>query len=179
MNSDRFLIDELCQMTGFSRRAVRYYVENGLLTPPAGRGRGGFYGPEHVERLKRIRELLDQGLRLSAIQIRLAEEERRPSAAGDRGAAGPDMRSRSAAKGRPTIEMRAFSSGAPPLGVPLSEGPTGDAGPLEDRQGWVRYSIAPGIELHLAERVEHESRSAVSRAVEILGRMFRKGEDNE
>ncbi len=162
MDSSRFLIYELGRITGFYRRAVRYYVENGLLSPPAGRGRGGFYGPEHVERLKQIRKLLDEGLRLSAIQLRLAEEPGSLGEAARREVPG----SHRAAKG---------PSAAP---APSPEAPS-LSDPSADRQGWVHYSIAPGVELHFMEQVEQESRSEVSTAVEILGRMFRKGEHSE
>ncbi len=68
MNERRYLIEELCTLTGFSRRTVRYYVQEGLVDPPAGRGRGGFYADLHVAQLARIRSLQDQGYRLDAIR---------------------------------------------------------------------------------------------------------------
>ncbi len=67
-------IDELCARTGFTRRTVRYYVAEGLLPPPAGRGRGGFYGRAHVARLEAIRALRARGLGLEAIRRLLAGE---------------------------------------------------------------------------------------------------------
>ncbi len=68
MDHARYLIEELCTLTGFPRRTVRYYVQEGLVDPPAGRGRGGFYDDRHVAQLVRIRELQDQGYRLDAIR---------------------------------------------------------------------------------------------------------------
>ncbi len=72
MDGTRYTIDELGARTGVSRRNIRYYVQEGLLEPPAGRGRGGFYYDSHVERLGRIRALQDQGLRLATIREVLA-----------------------------------------------------------------------------------------------------------
>lgn len=63
-----YTIDDLCALTGYSRRTIRYYVSEGLLEPPAGRGRGGFYYDSHLERLQQIRAMQDRGLRMSDIQ---------------------------------------------------------------------------------------------------------------
>ena len=72
MDHARYLIDELCELTGFSRRTVRYYVQEGLVDPPAGRGRGGYYSDLHATQLARIRDLQEQGYRLDAIRGMLA-----------------------------------------------------------------------------------------------------------
>ncbi len=68
MDKGRYLIEELCALTGFTRRTVRYYVQEGLVDPPAGRGRGGYYSDLHAEQLARIRGLQEQGYRLDAIR---------------------------------------------------------------------------------------------------------------
>lgn len=70
----RFTIDELCERTGTTRRTVRYYVAEGLLPPPAGRGRGGFYGTAHAERLGRIRELRAAGHALETIRAMFMDD---------------------------------------------------------------------------------------------------------
>ena len=80
MPSDRYLIDELCELSGFSRRTVHYYVQEGLVDPPAGRGRGGYYGPRQLAQLARIRELQDQGYRLDAIRGLVGAPAQRPAA---------------------------------------------------------------------------------------------------
>jgi DNA-binding transcriptional MerR regulator len=72
MDQARYLIDELCRLTGFSRRTVRYYVQEGLVDPPAGRGRGGYYSDLHAAQLARIRALQEQGYRLDAIRTMIA-----------------------------------------------------------------------------------------------------------
>jgi DNA-binding transcriptional MerR regulator len=79
MTERTFTIDDLVERTGFSRRTIRYYVQEGLLEPPAGRGRGGFYYDSHLERLGQIRELQSQGLRLRTIRERLAGSPPEPA----------------------------------------------------------------------------------------------------
>jgi DNA-binding transcriptional MerR regulator len=49
-------------------RNVRAHQSRGLLPPPEVRGRTGYYGIEHVERLELIRELQDDGLPLELIR---------------------------------------------------------------------------------------------------------------
>ena len=68
MEQTSYTIDDLCKITGYSRRTIRYYVSEGLLEPPAGRGRGGFYYDSHLKRLQQIKALKDRGLRISEIQ---------------------------------------------------------------------------------------------------------------
>ncbi|SPD74803.1 Transcriptional regulator, MerR family [uncultured Desulfobacterium sp.] len=67
MGEKQYTIDDLCELTGYSRRTIRYYIQEGLVDPPAGRGRGGFYFDSHLKRLVEIKSLQDKGLRLSAI----------------------------------------------------------------------------------------------------------------
>jgi DNA-binding transcriptional MerR regulator len=55
-------IGELAARTGVSRRLLRYYEEQGLLTP--GRAGNGYrdYGEAHVDVVQQIAGLLDAGL---------------------------------------------------------------------------------------------------------------------
>lgn len=73
MKTKHYTIEELCELSGFSRRTVRYYVQQGLLDPPAGRGRGGFYFDSHLEQLLAIKGHQERGLKLSEIQKLIAE----------------------------------------------------------------------------------------------------------
>ena len=68
MDSKSYTIEELAEMTGLNRRTIRFYVQEGLLEPPAGRGRGGFYYDSHLERLRQIKHLQEKGLSLAAIK---------------------------------------------------------------------------------------------------------------
>lgn len=72
MQSDGLSIEELAVATGLSRRAVRFYVQQKLLPPPIGLGRGSRYERSHLEQLKRIAELQTAGHSLDAIRRILA-----------------------------------------------------------------------------------------------------------
>jgi len=67
MNEKKYTIEELCELTGFTRRTIRYYVQEGLIEPPAGRGRGGFYFDSHLNKLRLIKSCQEKGMNLSAI----------------------------------------------------------------------------------------------------------------
>ncbi|HEV2812949.1 MAG TPA: MerR family transcriptional regulator [Solirubrobacteraceae bacterium] len=61
-------IDELARESGMTVRNIRSHASRGLLQPPVVRARTGYYGPEHVTRLKLIQELQANGYNLAAIK---------------------------------------------------------------------------------------------------------------
>jgi DNA-binding transcriptional MerR regulator len=103
-------IDELADLGGVSRRTVRYYVQEGLLPPPLGVGRGRHYGRPHLDRLIEVRTWQEAGLSLGEIRAR-----RTPSRGG----------------GRPE---------SAPAQTPA-------------RSTWHRLTLAPGVELHVAQDI--------------------------
>jgi DNA-binding transcriptional MerR regulator len=70
-------IEQLATETGMSVRNIRSYRSRRLLPAPVVRAGIGYYGEEHVARIRRIVELQAQGLKLSAIERLFAS--RRPS----------------------------------------------------------------------------------------------------
>jgi DNA-binding transcriptional MerR regulator len=56
-------------------RNIRAHQARGLLDPPEVRARVGYYGPEHVEQLRLIRDLQDDGFNLGAIKRLLDDTE--------------------------------------------------------------------------------------------------------
>lgn len=68
----RYGLDELAELGGVSRRTVRYYIQEQLLPPPLGVGRGPHYGPEHLEALQRVKGMQEAGLTLEAIRRALS-----------------------------------------------------------------------------------------------------------
>ena len=61
-------IDELARETGMTVRNIRAHQSRGLLPPPEVRARTGYYGSEHVARLRLIQELQANGYNLAAIK---------------------------------------------------------------------------------------------------------------
>jgi DNA-binding transcriptional MerR regulator len=65
---DALTLDELAREAGMTARNVRAYRERGLIPKPELRGRKGFYGPEHLARLRLIRDLRERGFSLESIR---------------------------------------------------------------------------------------------------------------
>lgn len=63
-----YTIDELAAITRVPGRTIRFYQARGVLMPPVIRGRVAYYGAAHRERLERIAQLQDRGLRIAAIR---------------------------------------------------------------------------------------------------------------
>ena len=85
--SPSWRIDELAHEAGLTVDTIRYYAREGLLHAPVKQGRNRLYGPEHLDRLDRIREL--QGQRFSLAAIRAIVDVDRPGLEGLFTAAGP------------------------------------------------------------------------------------------
>ena len=69
--AETWRIDELARKAGLTVDTVRYYAREGLLPPPRKAGRHRLYGPDHLERLTRIRELQERRFSLAAIKALL------------------------------------------------------------------------------------------------------------
>lgn len=109
-----------------SARGVRYYVANGLLDRPDGKGTAATYGYRHLLQLLAIKIRQREGQTLDVIKREMAE------IAGD------------------ALERRVAAALAPALGSqpPVTTDP--DAPPL----AWRRITVADGVELHVREDVD-------------------------
>src|SRR3954467_4311980 len=65
---DEMTIDELARESGMTVRNIRAYQSRGLLPPPEVRARTGFYGAEHVARLRLISDMRAEGMNLRTIK---------------------------------------------------------------------------------------------------------------
>jgi len=63
----RYRVDQLAASCDVSVDTVRFYQSRGLLPQPEREGRLAWYGDEHADRIRRIRELQTKGLTLAAI----------------------------------------------------------------------------------------------------------------
>jgi DNA-binding transcriptional MerR regulator len=93
MEAARMDIGVLADAAGLSRRAIRFYVQRGLLPAPLGLGRGRHYDASHLERLREIQRLQGAGHSLDAIgrivSGQAAGQEPPPTAAEAARRAGP------------------------------------------------------------------------------------------
>jgi DNA-binding transcriptional MerR regulator len=69
-----YRIEQLARTAGVAVDTIRFYQGKGLLDAPRREGRVTWYGDGHVERLRRIRELQQQGFTLTVIQRFLSGE---------------------------------------------------------------------------------------------------------
>jgi DNA-binding transcriptional MerR regulator len=69
-----YRIEQLARTAGVAVDTIRFYQGKGLLEAPRRQGRVTWYGESHIERLKRIKELQQQGFTLTVIQRFLAGE---------------------------------------------------------------------------------------------------------
>lgn len=63
-----FRVSGLAEATGIAVDTVRFYQSRGLIPPPRRRGRYAIYDESHLERIRRIRSLLEAGFSLTQIQ---------------------------------------------------------------------------------------------------------------
>lgn len=68
MSEERYGIGDLARLADVSRRTVRYYVQEALIPPPLGVGRGNHYGPAHLEQILRVKGLQEAGKTLDEIR---------------------------------------------------------------------------------------------------------------
>lgn len=144
-----FKLDELAERAGVSPRTVRYYVQRGLLPAPQFRGRDTAYGPEHLIRLKAIRALQKRFLPLDSIETELKQRSLGELERIGNGTDGPE----------------------PQYRVPVTPFPPSPPQWLRHEQ-WERIELAPGVELHLSDRADRNTRQ---RAEELLDAAKRLG----
>lgn len=72
--NERWRIDDLAHRAGITVDTIRYYQREGLLPPAERQGRSNFYGPEHLRRIDRIKELQQHRFSLAAIRALLEAE---------------------------------------------------------------------------------------------------------
>ncbi|HEY2769508.1 MAG TPA: MerR family transcriptional regulator [Solirubrobacteraceae bacterium] len=68
-------IEQLAFESGLSVRNIRSHQARGLLPAPVVRRRVGYYGAEHLERLRAIGELQSEGLNLKAVKQLLEDAD--------------------------------------------------------------------------------------------------------
>ncbi len=139
-------LDELCDATSENRRTVRFYILNGLLTPPVGAGPAARYPGEHIERLRFIRQMQAEGMQLSKIRALL--------------------------EATPLAELTRVTATPPPLAAAAPE-PPGAPRPEEGlaRSQWERVVLEPGVELHLRRPLGVATNRRVQRLLDFAQKL--------
>ena len=178
-------IAELAERAGVTPRTIRFYVAEGLLPPPGGRGQQRSYSREHLDRLGEIR-------RLKASYLPLQEIRRRLHGPGQVATDAPPPSASAIWPGAPT---RAVATAAVVSAVaaqrPFGFGGTSQIGRIEIYEPvetvWHRHTLAPGIELHYRETTDPALAAVIERLIRAAGAILdespgdapQKGSDRE
>lgn len=175
-------IDELADLTGVTVRTIRYYITEGLVPGPSGRGKGAAYSAEHVDRLRLIRRLTEQRVPLAEQRERLAqlsdeevrtlltqEEERAHELRLAEAEAPADyiaalLRRARAAQGRPSEPISRSQQ------VPAAFDASAPDSRTARKESWQRIELAPGLELHVREDVSGTHSGLIERLLKLVRR---------
>ena len=118
-----YSLAELASLGGVTPRTLRFYLTEGLLPAPLGRGRGKHYDDAHLTRLRDLQHCQAKGLELSAIK-RLFDSH---------------------------YATEALNRGEYPPAVDLdTEAEAVPEAPEQKVSTWSRLELAPGVELHVS-----------------------------
>ena len=180
----------LCDDTGVSPRTVYFYVQQGLLPPADGAGRGAKYSEVHRDRLRLIRQLQDQYLPLAEIRKHIeglsqqelsrlvgatedGAEARAEARAPQHSAAGY-IRSVLSGQGTPATARAARNSlsarATPPSPSPLASGHVSSG----ERSQWERIALAPEIELHVRRPMSRVMNRKLERLLEFARALMKE-----
>jgi DNA-binding transcriptional MerR regulator len=157
MQDEAMKLDALAAKAGTTPRTVRYYVQRGLLPAPEFRGRDTAYRREHLVRLRAIRKLQERYLPLDVIQATLSG---RTLAEIERLAEGKDLphgASSHASVAGATHDHR----------VPAPR-------PVQARS-WLRFVLAPGLELHLEQGADSSTRALADALLDLAEKSGKTG----
>jgi len=162
-------IDDLAQQAGVPVRTVRYYISQGLLPGPDGRGKAATYDADHLARLRLIRRLADGHVplaeqrerleRLSPGEVRaLLDEDQRQAAALQRASQAPSPRGYISG-----LLDRARAT----RGAPLERASPSVAAPAQLEERWRRWELAPGVELHARDDAVDANAHLIRRLLQV------------
>lgn len=178
----------LCDLTGVSPRTVYFYVQQGLLPPAEGAGRGARYTEVHRDRLRLIRRLQDQHLPLSEIRKQLeglTGDELSALTAGVEAEPFPrarEMPEGSAAdyiqsvlagqRGTPSAHHSPSSAVLALRQAPPPEPPGAPA--HGERSQWERIWLAPDIELHVRRPLSRVMNRKLERLLDLARALMKE-----
>jgi Ca-activated chloride channel family protein len=180
-------IEELAERVDIPIRTIRYYIAEGLLPGPEGRGKATVYNEEHLQRLRLIRLLAHQRrplaeihrllnrLSLAEIRVLLSDEEQRTRELESQGQQ-PEpqeyiaalLRNAQASRQSPQVPA-GMPPPAPPVRAVRESAHLYENRPALMGENWRRWELAPGVELHIKEEVAEQHRSLIERICKAAG----------
>ncbi len=172
----KLTIESLARLVDVPVRTIRFYITEGLIPGPEGRGKATTYGREHLQRLRLVRRLADQrvpladiraqmeGLTLDEVNALLQEQVQRDAALDQVAQTESPKAYVSALLDRARSLPELPPSPPPSLKAMLLEVP-----PPQYGQAWRRFELAPGVELHVRHDAEQTYRRLIDRLLHTAG----------
>ncbi len=170
-------IKDLCTRAGITPRTVHFYIQQGLLPPPEGAGRGARYTEAHLARLRLVRRLQKEHLPLNEIRRRLAALT--DDQVGQALATGTPSSPRASNSALDYIESVRFSAGqkrrAPHASRPTVDAvaslTTEPARSLVRHSQWERIVLNDDLELHIRRPLSRERNRFVDKLLAFAKQM--------
>jgi len=197
MPDGTYSLADLCGLADVTPRTVRYYITQGLLRSPGTTGPGARYDDGHLARLRLIRRLQREHQPLAEIRARLAAMTDDEAVAEADAPTEPPTDSaldyvRGVLGGRALRVSPGGLASPPPPASPRSM-PRTLAGSLRERfeaglplvaealaaperSHWERYTLAPGVELHVRRPLTRSQNRAVARLVETAHQLLEENQ---
>ncbi len=70
-----FPISVVEELTDLTARQIRYYEQQGLIKPARNEGNRRVYSINDIQRLKKIKPLVDKGINIAGIKAMLSDED--------------------------------------------------------------------------------------------------------
>jgi DNA-binding transcriptional MerR regulator len=169
-------IEELAERSGVPVRTIRFYITEGLVPGPIGRGRSAAYGQEHLQRLGLIRlfsarhlPLAEQRAMLESLSSRdlqtLLEEE-------ERGAATQSLTGPTGRAYISSLLQNARGAQRDPPGLAPGRLYSGTRASPEqaEPEAWLRYRLVDGVELQVRDDLDGDAQSLVGRLLQVVER---------
>ena len=168
MTNNTLTLQEICERASVTPRTVRYYIQQGLLPPPDGAGRGATYSQVHLDRLQLILKLKKQHQPLTQIRRRLEGVNPEDVAR--------LLRSTTVVKANSAADyVRAVLSGQqaniePPLALPAPS--FHKPRQTQTRSRWERHTISPEVEIHIQRPLSREANHRVRELLHLAQKLF-------
>lgn len=158
-STGKYTAAELATLGGVPLRTIRFYIQQGLIDPPRGRGRGAHFDDRHLTQLKRTLSFQRAGLDNATIKQH-----------------GAELDAILAARGL-TLETAGKMWGAFALGALTKKNPAEaeEEEDLLDPADAVRIPLAPGVELMVRRDVTLPSPKRLVELALFVRRIFKMG----
>ena len=177
----KLTIEDLAELVDVPVRTIRFYITQGLIPGPEGRGTATTYSEEHLLKLRLVRRLSEQrvpladikakmdGLALSEVKALLQEQEQRDAEL-DLAAKESSPRAYVAALLDRAQSLREAPSGQPPPPSRTHRLLHAQPPVSQRSEAWQRWELAPGVELHVRQDAETRHKSLIDALLRAAGK---------